>query len=158
MKKSKKSVISLICIALIILVLAAIFNKRDFKLSYVINRDMLQVPKIETYVKSSKDESPHYLAAEFYVDLKDKSQKDKLTSSELKSSITSIIRDIDYDELNKKGGLDDLRKKLKSELQNQYPDVPIKNVYVDSFITDFKISDTQTENSVNSALKRFQIK
>lgn len=158
MKKSKKSVISLICIALIILVLATIFNKRDFKLSYVINRDMLQVPKIETYVKSSKDEGPHYLAAEFYVDLKDKSQKDKLISSELKSSITSIIRDIDYDELNKKGGLDELRKKLKSELQNQYPDIPIKDIYVDSFITDFKISDTQTENSVNSALKRFQIK
>lgn len=151
----KNSVIIIIILIAALLVVSALFTVKNIYYNPNV-KNMVEIPKLETYIKSSNDNSNHHLVAEFHVEMSNKSEQ-KISSSQIHGSMLKILQDTDYDSLKEKGGLDMLIKTMKEELGKLYPDIYIDNIYVKNFLTDFSLPESSSNNSKDERIKMFQI-
>lgn len=156
MAKNKKNsgIIIIILIAILLVGFAVFTVKSIYDNSF--EENMVEIPRLETYIKSSNDNSSHHIVAEFYVEVPGKF-KEKISTSEIHASMLKVLQEIDYDSLKEKGGLDKVIKTMEEDLRNLYPDISIDNIYVKNFLTDFSLPEPSNTKSKDERIKMFQI-
>lgn len=154
-KKKNNNAIIIILGLILLLVFGVIIRSATSLEKVIINKDMVEIPRINVSLQSSVNNNTHNLTADFYIDVPKKS-KDIVSTSQLKTDITQILKNMDFESLNETDSLTEVSSKIKTELLKLYPNLDINGIYASNFVLDYSIEKT-TNNSVDKRLKRFEI-
>lgn len=143
-KQNEMYAILIVIIAIILIISALVFNYNPKSAKSATNADYTQIPTIYIPLNSS-DGSLHNLSAEFYIDIPEET-REKASVEDIKATISNILENSSYEALSQKDIISTITEEIKDKLQNSYPDLNIKDIYVENFLIDFTLSEPTTSN------------
>ena len=143
-KQNEKYALLIISFSLILIICAVVFTYKPNPKNSVINNNYTQIPRITIPLNSSNGEA-HTLLAEFYIDIP-KENIEKVSTEDIKSTITDILEKHTYETLSQKDIISSVTDDIKNKLQIAYPDLDIKDVYIENFLVDFSLTQPTTSN------------